>query len=90
MKAFKTCLLIARNRVGTLITFIMVFIGISIFSSQMQGDTMEAAFQGEAVPFTLVNRDADSPVIQGLRKYLQSLSPEVQLEDDDYTLQNAL
>ena len=90
MKAFKTCLLIARNRVGTLITFIMVFIGISIFSSQMQGDTMEAAFQGEAVPFTLVNRDAESPVIQGLRKYLQSLSPEVQLEDDDYTLQNAL
>ena len=90
MKAFKTCLLIARNRVGTLITFIMVFIGVSIFSSQMQGDTMEAAFQGEAVPFTLVNRDVDSPMIQGLRKYLQSLSPEVQLEDDDYTLQNAL
>ena len=90
MKAFKTCLLIARNRLGTLITFVAVFICISIFSSQSQGDTMEAAFQGEAVPFTLINRDTDSPVVQGLRSYLQSLSPEVEIKDDDYTLQNAL
>ncbi len=90
MKVFKTCLLIARNRLGTLITFVVVFICISIFSSQMQGDTMEAAFQGEAVPFTLINRDTDSTVVRGLRTYMKTLSPEVQLEDDDYTLQNAL
>ena len=90
MKAFKTCLLIARNRLGTLVTFVVVFICISIFSSQMQGDTMEAAFKGEAVPFTLINRDTESPVVQGLRTYLQGLSPEIQLKDDDHTLQNAL
>ncbi len=90
MKVFKTCMLIARRCFGTLISFVIVFICISVFTSQIQGDNMEAAFKGEAVPFTLVNRDEASPLIDGLHEYLLSQAPEIQLEDDEQTLQNAL
>lgn len=90
MKVFKTCMLIARRCFGTLISFVIVFICISIFTSQIQGDTMESAFKGEAVPFTLINRDTDSPLVDGLYEYLLSQAPEIQLEDEEQTLQNAL
>ncbi len=90
MKVFKTCMLIARRCFGTLISFVIVFICISVFTSQIQGDSMEAAFKGEAVPFTLINRDENSPVIDGLHEYLLTQASEIKLEDDEQTLQNAL
>lgn len=90
MKVFKTCLLIARNGLGVLISFVVVFIFISVLTSQIQGDTMESTFQGEPVPYTIVNRDTESPLVAGLRQYLQTQAPEVELEDDTFTLQNAL
>ena len=90
MKVFKTCMLIARRCFGTLISFVIVFICISVFTSRIQGDTMEAAFKGEAVPFTLINRDENSPIIDGLHEYLLTQAPEIKLEDDEQTLQNAL
>ena len=90
MKVFKTCMLIARRCLGTLISFVFVFICISVFTSRIQGDTMESAFKGESVPYTLINRDTESPLVTGLCEYLQSQAPKVALEDDSHTLQNAL
>lgn len=90
MKVYKTCLLIAKRCIGVLMTFCGIFITISIISSKLQGEQMEAAFQGEAVPYTIINRDNDSPIAEGLRSYLQSQAPETTLEDEDLVLQEAL
>lgn len=90
MKVFKTCILIARHCLGMLISFCILFIVISVLSSQSQAQQMEAAFQGEVVPYTIINRDTESPLIQGLRTYLAAQGPEEQLPDDPETLQEAL
>lgn len=90
MKVFKTCLLIARRCIGILIAFCSIFIFISVFSSQMQGEKMEKIFQGEAVPYTIINRDEESTIVQGMREYLKQQKEETVIEDDVLKLQDAL
>lgn len=90
MKVFKTCLLIARRCIGILISFVIIFLFISIFTSKIQGDAMESAFKGEAVPYAIINRGEETPLTEGLRTYLQTQSEEVRLPDDEMQLQEAL
>lgn len=90
MKVFKTCLLIARRCLGILIAFCGIFISISVFSSKMQGETMEKIFQGEAVPYSIINRDQDSAVVQGLQTYLSTQAEQIEIEDEVLSLQDAL
>ena len=90
MKEFKTCLLIARRCLGIQIAFCGIFISISVFSSKMQGETMEKIFQGEAVPSSIINRDQDSAVVQGLQTYLSTQAEQIEIEDEVLSLQDAL
>jgi len=89
MKVFEVCMLIIKRRFASFVIYFAIFITLSVAITAL---TMQQSTQGFSVVrpnFTVINRDVDSPLSEGLITYLREGGTEVLLTDDKSALQDA-
>ncbi|MCL2003953.1 MAG: ABC transporter permease [Oscillospiraceae bacterium] len=89
MKVFKTCMIICKRRYLSLLLYLTVFMTLSIVMTALHIETASTNFSGIKPSFTVVNRDGDSPLTDGLAAYMRKHGEEAVFEDDRRTLQDA-
>ena len=89
MKVFEACLLIIKRHYLTFLIYFTIFIGLSVIISTLTADNFTPDFSAMKPNFTVVNRDADSPLTGGLISYLRENGNEIAIRDDKGALQDA-
>lgn len=89
MKVFKTCLTITRRHMITLLIYLFAFTGLTIVMTDFYNDKESTDFIAERPNYTLINRDKDSSLTDGLSQYLSRHGTAVSIEDSKEALQDA-
>lgn len=89
MIIFKTGVKIIRKNALTLSIYIVAFLMLSIFIDQFSNSSSIVEFAEIRPSFSLINRDEESEVISGLKRFLTTRADEVVLEDDQKILIDA-
>jgi len=89
MKVFDVCLLVIKRRIATFIVYFTIFIGLSVMITALTADRFSPDFSAMKPNFTVINRDGESPLADGLVAYLGENGIEIKLEDDKTALQDA-
>jgi len=89
MKVFKACLLVTKRRSITLAIYFIIFLALSILIPKLAADTGITDFADLKPNFTVINRDGETIIANGLVTYLRSRGNEVVLEDRKDVLQDA-
>jgi len=89
MKVFRACLLVTRRRFVTIALYFIIFLALSILIPKLAADTGVADFADLKPNFTVINRDGETALSDGLLTYLRSRGNEIHLEDRKDVLQDA-
>ena len=89
MRVFKTCNLIIKRHFGSLILYFGIFMALSVIMPAMASEQISTDFSGMKPNFTIINRDGDTPLSDGLVTYLGTRGIQVDLEDRKDALQDA-
>ena len=89
MKAFEACMLIIKRRIVTFIIYFGVFLALSILIPAMSEEQYSTDFATMRPNMTVINRDGDSALSDGLLSYLKEHANIVELKDDKTALQDA-
>ena len=89
MKVFRACMLIMNRRFTTYLIYLMIFLALSIIIPAMSEEQFNTDFSTMKPNITVINRDGDTPLSDGLLTYLREYGNEVALDDDKTTLQDA-
>ena len=89
MKVFEACCIIVKRRGLTLLLYFVLFIALAVIITTVSAVPYSPDFTELRPKFTVINRDAESPLLDGLRAYLGGRGDEVPLEDDKEALQDA-
>lgn len=89
MKVFNTCFLIIRRSFGKTVTYLLVFLVMGFIFSVSYEDPVRTDFTASLPPFTIINEDQASPVLDGLTAFLREHGTEVVLENSTEVLQDA-
>ena len=89
MRVFNTCMLIMKRNLGAMLMYIIIFIPMLIVMSVLSSKQYNLNFEEAKPEYTIINHDVDTPVTEGLEKYLSSKGSEVKLEDNREALQDA-
>lgn len=89
MKVFKTCMIIMMRRKWTILTYLLIFLPLAIVFSFSQAEQYNTDFEEAQPEYAIINRDAETPLTEGLRTFLADKGIEVQLEDNKEALQDA-
>lgn len=89
MKVFNTCFLIIFRNFGRIMTFLLVFLVMGFLLSVSYQDPVRTDFTASLPPFTIINEDETSTVLDGLTSFLREHGTEVVLENSPEALQDA-
>ena len=89
MSVFKTCNLIIRRRIVSLALYFGIFLALSVIMPAMSSEQFSTDFSEMKPNFTVVNRDGDTPLSEGLVTYLSTRGIRVVLDDRKVALQDA-
>ncbi|MCL2815322.1 MAG: hypothetical protein FWD23_12045, partial [Oscillospiraceae bacterium] len=89
MKVFKACCIVIKRRYISLLLYFGMFMGLSIVMTSLYTVNYSPDFSEMKPKFTVINRDAESPLTDGIVKYLGKRGDEVILEDSKEALQDA-
>ena len=90
MKVFNTCFIIIKRHAGAFLIYLVIFIALSFVMTSFSTDQYNSDFSGIKPNFTVINRDKETPLTNGLTEYLRLNGTEVLLEDQKEKLQDAL
>jgi ABC-2 type transport system permease protein len=90
MQVFKTYFRIIRASIGALAVTTAIFLGISVMVTMMAPSGGATGFVETRTPITVINRDAGSPLAEGLSEYLAEVYTVMEFPDDEEKLQDAL
>ena len=89
MKVFEACLLIIKRRRGALALYFGLFMVLSFVMPALSVEQLSSDFTQIKPNFTIINRDADTPLSDGLAEYLGWHGAEVPVADRKEALQDA-
>jgi len=89
MKVFKACLLVMRFHTLSIVINIGIFLILLLVISLVLADDFDMDFTAVRPNFTIINRDVESPLVDGLTTYLSERGNKVELEDNRMALQDA-
>jgi len=89
MKVFEACILVVKRRFGSFLLYFVVFMALALILPALSADQFTADFTAVKPRFTVINRDANSPLTYGLMTYLRENGVEAEFEDDRSALQDA-
>ena len=89
MKVFKACCLIIKRRYVSILLYFIIFITLSVIMTSLFSDNYSPDFSEMRPKFTVINRDCDSPLADGIVAYLNLRGEEVVLMDRKDILQDA-
>ena len=90
MKVFRVCMLVLKRRWVTFLIYFAVFIGLSVVMSSFGTDQFSVDFASLRPNFTVINRDGDSLLADGLITHLRNNGNEIVIGDDKSALQDAV
>jgi len=90
MKVFKASLLVIKHHYFSYIVNFMIFIGLAVLISSLTADDFDPTFREITPTFAIVNRDVESPLIDGLTTFMSENGSRVELEDNRNALQDAV
>ncbi len=89
MKVFNVCLSIMRRRPLNLLIYFIVFTAVSILNARFMGGQTQTDFSVEKPNYSIINRDENSPLLDGLSQFMEAHGSCVPLPDDKEALQDA-
>jgi len=89
MKVFRACIIIFKRRIASFALYFGIFITLSIVIPALSEEQFNTDFSTLKPSFTIINRDEDSQLTDGLLSYLRTHGNEVVLEDEKSALQDA-
>lgn len=89
MKVFKACCLIIKRRYLSLLLYFAIFVALSAIMTTLFSDNYSPDFSEMIPKFTVINRDGDSPLTDGIAAYLSTRGEQVTLSDRKEALQDA-
>ena len=89
MKVFKACMNILKRRLTAFLIYLVIFIALCVFMASFSSEQYNTNFTETKPSFTIINRDTETPLINGLFRYLNDHGTEVELEDRQDALQDA-
>ena len=89
MKVFSACMLIIKRHITSLSLYFCVFLALSVIMPGLSFEQTGMDFAEIKPNFTVINRDGDTPLSEGLSAYLGTRGSEVALEDRKDVLQDA-
>ena len=90
MQVFSAYFRIVKRLLPQLMIYVCVFMGLAIVFTFMNGDSAETTFTATSMKVAVVERDAPSPLVDGLKASLATRHTLVDLPDDPQQLQDAL
>ena len=89
MKVFKTCNTIIKRRITAMALYFLIFLALTVIMPILTADQHTLDFFEMKPNFTVINRDGDTPLSEGLAAYLGARGNKVVLDDRLETLQDA-
>ena len=89
MKVFKACMLVIKHHSVSFAINIIVFVILAVVIGSLTAEQFNPDFSAIRPRFTIINRDGESPLINGLTAFMRDNGEEVEFEDDRTTLQDA-
>jgi len=89
MKVFEVCMLIIKRRFATFLVYFAVFMALSVVMTVLNTDRSGTDFSAMKPNFTVINRDVDSPLADGLKSFLRGNGVEIVIRDEKGALQDA-
>lgn len=80
---------ITKHHAGSLIVYLFVFVSLCVAMTNMSVKQYSPDFSANKPAFTIINRDEETPLTQGLKDYMCEHGTEVLLEDTKEALQDA-
>lgn len=88
MTVFKTCSKIAKKRISSYITYLVIFISLAIFLTSIISNEDNNIFEATKAKYAIMNNDKTSSLVSGLEEYLFSIGEEVEIEDNKEAIQD--
>lgn len=88
MTVFKNYFKIVKKSLPTIIMYTVIFLFFAVFATQNSNTSTE--FSASKTTVAIINHDQDSTFIQAFKKYVESVSELVELEDNDTKMNDAL
>lgn len=89
MRVFNTCIRIVKRRSAALIIYFVIFAALSVVMTNLSVDKYSTDFVASKPAYTVINRDQESPLTQGVRELLARYGEEVLLADEEEELKDA-
>ncbi|MCI8465550.1 MAG: ABC transporter permease [Lachnospiraceae bacterium] len=89
MKVFKASLLILRRRAAQVTVYFVMFTTMFVIIASFYSEQMTTDFSAVRPPFTVINRDQDTPLTEGLLAFLRERGAEQVFPDEKKELQDA-
>ena len=89
MKVFNACLTIIKRHAVSLLVYFVLFMALSVAMPALSTEQFSVDFAESKPNFTIINRDGDTPLSDGLAAYLRGHGNEVAIDDRKDALQDA-
>ena len=89
MKVFFACLIVIKRRSLAFAIYVFIFLALSVVMPLLSPEEYSFDFSEIKPNFTIINRDADTPLSDGLAAYLGGRGNPVRLDDSRDALQDA-
>ena len=89
MKVCKACGIIFKRHIVSFMLYFVIFMALAVIMPALGGAQYSTDFAAMKPNFTVINRDGDTPLSDGLAAYLGGRGHEVVLEDRKDALQDA-
>lgn len=89
MTVFKGYMILFKRNMGLIIMYLCIFLSLSIGVGQIQVGKGEGSYQSAKVDVAVINED-DSPLSEGLYKYLDSMHNMITVGNTEKDIQNTL
>lgn len=90
MKVFKASLLILKRRAAQVALYFVIFTAMFIVIASFSSEQVQTDFSAVRPNFTVVNRDQETPLTDGLLEFLRERGTEKAFPDEKKTLQDAV
>ena len=90
MKVFNSCIRIMKRRKASFLVYLIIFLVLVVLMTTFSVENYSTDFSAQKPEFTLINRDGESPLINGFRAYLEGYGTELPLPDEEQALQDAV
>lgn len=89
MKVFKASLLILKRRAVQVMVYLAMFTAMFIIIASFYSEQVSTDFSAARPAFTVINRDKETPLTEGLMEFLRERGTEHVLPDEKQELQDA-